>query len=244
MADYDLPDIKGVSDSRADKLRDAGFVTVDDVATADPDALTEVSGIGNSTADGLIESAQDLIKDTVEDDPDDEEEADDDEDEVEPISQDEMDDLVETDTGDDEDDKWSKGTEDDPWDDEAIEEELEELEDELEDEEPEEGYPVAIDLKSHDHYDHFYYTLIDLRHGRFNMTASQRRLADQLLDCIRPLNGTGKIELPLSREEMNALHAALTQTTTDYQGRNDMDAFEAVRDVKRQVQAAREEYIL
>lgn len=59
--DAELEDIWGVGASRADDLRDAGFDSVQDVADASTDALTEVSGIGDSTADKMIDSAKDLV---------------------------------------------------------------------------------------------------------------------------------------------------------------------------------------
>jgi len=46
----DLEDIAGVGTSTADALRDAGFESVEDVAAADEDDLTEVDGVGAALA--------------------------------------------------------------------------------------------------------------------------------------------------------------------------------------------------
>ena len=51
VADYEaLTDISGVSEDKADTLREAGYETVADVARAEQDDLTEVEGIGNALA--------------------------------------------------------------------------------------------------------------------------------------------------------------------------------------------------
>jgi len=46
----DLTDISGVSDEKADALREAGFETVEDVARADQSDLAAVEGVGNALA--------------------------------------------------------------------------------------------------------------------------------------------------------------------------------------------------
>ncbi|PSQ15454.1 50S ribosomal protein L32e [Halobacteriales archaeon QS_8_69_26] len=51
MADpEELEDISGVGESKAESLREAGFESVEDVAGATQDELSEVSGIGNALA--------------------------------------------------------------------------------------------------------------------------------------------------------------------------------------------------
>ncbi|QGN06018.1 50S ribosomal protein L32e [Halorhabdus sp. CBA1104] len=51
LADYEgLTDISGVSEETADALSEAGFETVEAVARADQDALTEVESVGNALA--------------------------------------------------------------------------------------------------------------------------------------------------------------------------------------------------
>lgn len=56
-----LEDVWGVGASRAEDLRDAGFESVRDVADATTDELSEVSGIGASTAEKMVDSADDLV---------------------------------------------------------------------------------------------------------------------------------------------------------------------------------------
>lgn len=56
----DLTDIDSVGGDTADRLRDAGFDSVDDVATATVDDLATVSGIGTQSARTISENAGQL----------------------------------------------------------------------------------------------------------------------------------------------------------------------------------------
>ena len=47
--------------ARADTLREMGYETVQDVAEASADDLTEISGVGDSTAQKMIDSAKELV---------------------------------------------------------------------------------------------------------------------------------------------------------------------------------------
>jgi ERCC4-type nuclease/Cdc6-like AAA superfamily ATPase len=55
-----LTDIREVGDDRADDLREAGYESVESVATAGQDALADVEGIGGVRAETIAESANDL----------------------------------------------------------------------------------------------------------------------------------------------------------------------------------------
>lgn len=56
----DLEDLPGVGPSTADKLREAGFPTIESIATASPVELAEVAEIGESTAKKIIRAAREL----------------------------------------------------------------------------------------------------------------------------------------------------------------------------------------
>lgn len=56
-----LMEIDGVNDELANRLIEAGFVTVEDVANADPDDLKKIKGIGKRTVVEIQESADDLV---------------------------------------------------------------------------------------------------------------------------------------------------------------------------------------
>lgn len=82
-----LDDIKGVGPAKADALRDAGFETVETVRNATEDELAEVSGIGPSLAEQILEDLQADAETDADDDAqtaDDETDTPDDEDGGEP----------------------------------------------------------------------------------------------------------------------------------------------------------------
>lgn len=62
MAEHptELEDLPGVGPSTAEKLRDAGFPSIESIATASPVDLAEVAEIGESTAKKIIRAARDL----------------------------------------------------------------------------------------------------------------------------------------------------------------------------------------
>ncbi|EMA47808.1 helix-hairpin-helix domain-containing protein [Halococcus salifodinae] len=61
-----LTDIQEIGDDRADMLREAGFETVEDVATANESTLTDVKGIGGARAATIVESASSLVDEQAE----------------------------------------------------------------------------------------------------------------------------------------------------------------------------------
>lgn len=56
----ELEDLPGVGPTTAEKLREAGFLTVESIATASPAELAETAEIGESTAKKMIKSAREL----------------------------------------------------------------------------------------------------------------------------------------------------------------------------------------
>jgi len=63
MDDTDLTAIQGVGDSTAEALREAGYESVADVATAEPADLETVSGLGDASAPEVAYNAVTLIWD-------------------------------------------------------------------------------------------------------------------------------------------------------------------------------------
>ena len=53
-----IEDLPGVGPSTADKLREAGYLSVESIATASPAELSEVSEISESTAKKIIKAAR------------------------------------------------------------------------------------------------------------------------------------------------------------------------------------------
>ena len=52
----DIEDLPGVGPSTADKLREAGYISVESIATASPAELSEISEISESTAKKIIKA--------------------------------------------------------------------------------------------------------------------------------------------------------------------------------------------
>lgn len=67
-----LVDIKGIGEATAQMLVDAGFPSVEDVANAEPGALTVVPGIGQVRASKLKADAARLVEEQVPAEPQDE----------------------------------------------------------------------------------------------------------------------------------------------------------------------------
>jgi len=230
----ELTDVKGVSDSRADDLRDEGYNSVDDIATAEEDQLTEVSGIGSSTASDLVESSQELLQEEHGVEAPDEEEKE-----------------VEDGTGSDDDvtiedlEEINSGEPDgynEPRDEEDVTAEDDDPEPEEVDTSPE-LYDVTIALDSDESYDYLILALVELKVQRVSASHEQSKIASGLLDEFRPLGGAGEVTLSFDSEELNTLHSAVKQVATRYQGNNDVEAYDALKNVEEQVQDARSEYL-
>ena len=78
MSDFVITDIDGVGPARADTIAESGFTDVDEVAYAPLSEFVDATGINESTADGIISAATDLLEeeefvelDNLEEDEDD-----------------------------------------------------------------------------------------------------------------------------------------------------------------------------
>jgi transcription termination factor NusA len=230
-----LTDIKGVSDSRADNLRDEGFSTVDDIAEAEVDALAEVHGLGESSAYDLIENAQETLRsDHIDDEEEEDEEPD-------------LDELDEVEVEDEE--------EDEPEEEEVTEEDVQELveeaaedeeepdleeeedEDEEEEEELEEPFEISFEVPSDTHYDYLHMALLDAQLDP--RSADEEAALCKALDAVRPLGGEGEASFECTRVELNHIHAALRNAETGHQSNRQSEAFEALRDIRRAVDRVR-----
>ena len=58
----ELDDLPGVGPTTAEKLREAGFLTVESIATASPVDLAETAEIGESTAKKMIKAAREMVE--------------------------------------------------------------------------------------------------------------------------------------------------------------------------------------
>ncbi|MDG6257290.1 MAG: DNA repair and recombination protein RadA [Methanomicrobiaceae archaeon] len=60
MSGLDLEDIPGVGPTTADKLRDAGYATIEGIATASPSDLAEAAEIGEASAKKMVKAAREM----------------------------------------------------------------------------------------------------------------------------------------------------------------------------------------
>jgi len=60
MAEHEIEDLPGVGPTTADKLREAGYCTIEGIATASRSDLVEAAEIGESTAKKMIKAAREL----------------------------------------------------------------------------------------------------------------------------------------------------------------------------------------
>ncbi|MDD3407957.1 MAG: helix-hairpin-helix domain-containing protein, partial [Methanomicrobium sp.] len=58
MSEHEIEDLPGVGPTTADKLRDAGYCTIEGIATASYADLAEAAEIGESTAKKMIKEAR------------------------------------------------------------------------------------------------------------------------------------------------------------------------------------------
>ncbi|MCK4269944.1 MAG: DNA repair and recombination protein RadA [Methanogenium sp.] len=60
MAEHEIEDLPGVGPTTADKLREAGYCTIEGIATASRSDLVEAAEIGESTAKKMIKAAREM----------------------------------------------------------------------------------------------------------------------------------------------------------------------------------------
>jgi transcription termination factor NusA len=243
----ELTDVTGVSETRAENLRDEGFTTVDDVAEADASDLEDVHGVGESTAYDLIDSAQEVITGEHSSDDEDEPEEEEDEEEVG------LEDLEEVNEGDPE--GYNERTESEPPEEEEEDEDdvtevdLSDDEDEPEEEEAEEEedgddeYTVEVSVPSDEHYDYLLAALVESRLERSSTNLEAQQAINGFIEAVRPLGGEGTAEVELTAFGLNTVHASVQQAESRHQQNRQNDAFEAMRDMKEQVNEARSEYL-
>jgi len=226
----EITDVKGVSDSRAEDLAENGYNSVEDIATAEEDELTDVSGVGPSTASDLVDSAREVLQAEhgVEAEPEEE----DDEEEEEDVT---IEDLEEI-------NKEEPDGYNEPRDEEDVTAEDDDPEPEEVDTSPE-LYDVTLTLPEDESYDYLILALVELKVQRVSASHEQSRIAEGLLEEFRPLGGAGEVTVSMDSEELNTLHSAVTQVTMRYQGNNDVEAFNALKNIEEQIQDARSEYL-
>ena len=227
----ELSDVKGVSDTREENLSEEGYETVEDVAAADVGGLEGVTGVGEATAETLIESAQTLLQEQhgVEEESEPEPEP---EEETGEVSIEELEEI-----NSDEPDGYNE-----PRDEEEVTAEDDDPDDMRVVDASPEIFDVEITISEGQQYDYLVSALVQLQTQRISGSNEQAQMAADILDEVRQVSGTGTITLSVDSGEMNTLHSAIKQVTTSYQGRS-RTAHRSLNNILEQVQEARREHL-
>ncbi len=220
-----VTDIKGIGPAKAGTLEENGYTSVEDVAQADPNNLSEISGISDERALEYMVEAGDLLDEESGDDSEESEEVSGEEfdltpsevsEELEGEAEEENDDLPEVD---------------------AVEEE-----DSGDDSEQSEksSYEVSIEFETMLQYDVFHAAL--MRHHERVYTSYQPD-SDAMQKFLDRLDDFNSVSYELTEDELNTLHTAVKQCRSNYQGDNMIDHMDALIPIEGQIQDAREEYL-
>lgn len=214
----ELQDITGVGASRAEDLQEMGYTSVEDVANANPEDLTELSRVAEDRAIEIVVDAQNL------------------QDSEEEPSVEEAD---STDEG------TESGSETITFDEEELEEELDVLEKEVpesdeavelveEEREPSRAFELSTDFSPLEK-EVSVYALLD------SYTRLRSRNVARSNACFRVLEKLRDSEsVELTEEELNAFHAAIRQQRLEYQGNNHVEMMRVATGVEDSVSALRE----
>lgn len=222
----ELTDITHVAASRADDLREMGLGSVNKVANADPDDLQELSRVGENKAIEMVVSAENLVEEAREESDEADEELVED---GESITFDEGD-AESLEDGSESDESESEGNTSD-----ETKPDSEATEDDSTERGIDEAYVLSLDLEPIQR-EILISALLD------QYTSLKRRNRSRSQACFRVLEKSRDGDtLSLTEEELNALHAALRQQRTTYQGENHVDLMNYTQQIERDVTALREE---
>jgi nucleotidyltransferase/DNA polymerase involved in DNA repair len=216
-----IDDITGIGPTKAEKLEENGYESVEDVAQADPANLEEISGISEERALEYMISAGELLDDESEDESDEELEEGEEEFDLTPAEVSEETEESEDNESEEEEEIDSEDTDD------ASEEE-------------EEPYEVSLSFASKTEYDVYHAAL--MRHHERVYTSYQPD-ADAMQKLLDGLTDVDSVTYELTESELNTLHTAVKQTRNNYQGDNMIDHMDALVKVENQIEEARSEYL-
>lgn len=223
-----LTDIKGIGPSKAGTLEDNGYESLEDIAQADPDNLSEISGISDERALEYMIGAGDLLD--GDDDSEDDEEASGEEFDLTPS---EVSDELEGEESEETTEESSDSeTADESSDDESSIEETEELDP---------TYEVSLQFDTQLQYDVYHAAL--MRHHE-QVYTSYQPASDAMQKLLDGLDSFDSVTYELTEYELNTLHTGVKQCRSDYQGNNKIDHMDALNKVEDQIDDARAEYLL
>lgn len=213
----ELQDITGVGASRAEDLQEMGYTSVEDVANANPEDLTELSRVAEDRAIEMVVDAQNLAG--SEEEP--------------PVEE-----------ADSTDEGTESGSETITFDEEELEEEVEELEEEVpapdegteseEEREPNRVFELSTDFSPLEK-EVSVYALLDSYTRLRSRNVARSNACFRVLEKLR--DGAS---VELTEEELNAFHAAIRQQRLEYQGNNHVEMMRVATGVEDSVSALRE----
>lgn len=213
----ELQDITGVGASRAEDLQEMGYTSVEDVANANPEDLTELSRVAEDRAIEIVVDAQNLAGS-----------------EEEPS----VEEADSTDEG------TESGSETITFDEEELDEEVEALEEEIpapdegteseEEREPSRVFELSTDFSPLEK-EVSVYALLDSYTRLRSRNVARSNACFRVLEKLR--DGAS---VELTEEELNAFHAAIRQQRLEYQGNNHVEMMRVATGVEDSVSALRE----
>lgn len=213
----ELQDITGVGASRAEDLQEMGYTSVEDVANANPEDLTELSRVAEDRAIEIVVDAQNLAGS-----------------EEEPS----VEEADSTDEG------TESGSETITFDEEELDEEVEALEEEVpapdegteseEEREPNRVFELSTDFSPLEK-EVSVYALLDSYTRLRSRNVARSNACFRVLEKLR--DGAS---VELTEEELNAFHAAIRQQRLEYQGNNHVEMMRVATGVEDSVSALRE----
>lgn len=221
-----VTDIKGVGPSKAETLEENGYESVEDIAQADPDNLSDISGISEDRALEFMVSAGDLL------DAEDEVEEETEGDEFDLTPEEVSEELEEGDAGDEAEAESTPEVE--------VVDEGEDDEEESEPDEADSTFEVSVDFESDLQY-HTFHASIMRYHER--VYTSNQPASDAMQKVLDGLTAAEDVSYKLTEEELNTLHTAVKQCRTDYQGNNLIDHMDALNPVEDQINDQRRDYL-
>lgn len=213
--------MNGVGPAREEKLKELGYETYEELASADPETLAEdISRLSGDTALSIVVQAEnmtDLEKAEVEEQEASSEGA---ESDSEPVEQ--------------------EADADPSYDTQTLSDSSDGTESESNDES--DTISVTLAFGSTEEYDTLYNAVYEgrntaLRTNRF----TEAEEYEELLDAMRPLSSKKELEYEMSADALNNLHQIVSSTVVTYQGENLTDQMNALKSVQKSINAIREE---
>lgn len=221
-----LTEIDGVGESTAERLRDAGYETFDDLVEAGADAVAEVNYITQDSAETIVLDAMNRVEAREESD--------------EPEESEDAEELPEIESLSDEADSEDEEEVDaEPSSDDEEASEAEEPNEKSEDAEKTTELELTLTPLQHD------IVVTALMKDYANVRYSNQARADACKSLLESLRGKNAEQVTLAgvtENQLNCFHSAIRQVENEYKGNNLIELMESAQGVTAQVNEARLEF--